>query len=166
MIVSSIGSPLHDFAKLLLKNLKKGLEEPNFSVKNSVEFIRNIKNIKIPSNHVMMSLDVTSLFTYVPNDLVIKSIKSRWPKIQTFCKIPWNEVERALELILKSTYFTFDGKRYRQIEGSPMGNPLSPFFAEVVMRDLEMSYVQKLNFKPLVYFRYVDDIFALSPWTK
>ena len=108
---------------MMLKNLKKGLEEPKFSFKNSVEFITDIKNIKIPSNHVMMSLDVTALFTNVPNDLVVKSIKSRWRKIKNQCKIPWSEIERALDLILKPTYFTFDGKRYRQIEGSPMGNP-------------------------------------------
>ena len=76
------------------------------------------------------------------------------------------EVERALDLILTSTYFNFDGKRYRQIEGSPMGNPLSPFFAEVVMRDLETSCMKKLNFKPLVYFRYVDDIFCIVPVDK
>ena len=84
MIVSSIGSLLHDSAKLLLKNLKNGLNEPSFSVKNSVEFIQKIRNIKIPENHVMMSLDVTSLFTNVPNDLVMNSIRARWQKIQQY----------------------------------------------------------------------------------
>ena len=87
--------------------MKKGPEEPNLSVKNSVEFITDIKNIKIPANHVMMSLDVTALFTNVPNDLDKKSIKSRWRKIKTQCNIPWKEMEQALDLILESTYFTW-----------------------------------------------------------
>ena len=65
IIVSSIPSHLHDFAKLLLENLKTKLEESNFSVKNSVEFFRMLKTIKIPENYVMMSLDVTSFFTNV-----------------------------------------------------------------------------------------------------
>lgn len=43
-----------------------------------------------------------------------------------------------------------------------MGSPVSPFFADIVMDDLETHCLRKLKFEknivPLFYDRYVDDI--------
>ena len=39
-----------------------------------------------------------------------------------------------------------------------MGNPISPILSDIVMEDLEIDSINKLNFKPAFYFRYVDDI--------
>lgn len=41
-----------------------------------------------------------------------------------------------------------------------MGSSLPPFFAVVVMRDTENSYLKKLPFKHIAYYKYVDDIFC------
>ena len=137
LIVSSIGSPLHNFSKFLQPILSFCLNEESHSIKNSSEFLRKIGNLKIPEDHVMISLDVSSLFTSIPNDLIIESIERKWKKTNPPVDIPWSEIEIALELILKSTYFTFNDKIYHQIDGTPMGSPVSPIFAETVMRDLE-----------------------------
>ena len=161
IIVSSVGSPFHEFSKYLQKVLSHGLGEENYSVKNSEEFIEDIKHEHIPEDHMMVSLDVTSLFTCIPNELVIKSVKARWDMIRKHCGIPWREMETALNVILNSTYFQFNGKYYQQINGCPMGSPLSPIFAEFVMRDLENHCIDNLQEKPLIYKRYVDDIFCI-----
>lgn len=149
LTVSSIGSPLHNFSKF----------ENNHTVRNSIEFGNGIKNSHVPKDHVMLSLDVTALFTNVPNCLVIRSIKSRWEKFKNCCNIPWKEMEIALNMIQRSTFFQFNNKCYQQIEGSPMGSPLSPIFAEFVMRDLETHCLGTLINKPIKYHRYVEDIF-------
>ena len=44
-----------------------------------------------------------------------------------------------------------------------MGNPLSPILSDIVMEDLEIECIKKLNVKPLFYFRYVDDILLCVP---
>ena len=41
---------------------------------------------------------------------------------------------------------------------SPMGSPVSLPFADMVMIDLEIECIAKLDFNPLFLFRYVDDI--------
>ena len=166
IIVSSVGSPLHNFAKYLLNILKNGLEDHPYTIKNSNEFVEKIREIDIPEDHVLMSLDVTSLFTNIPNELVLKGVESRWHLIQPHTTIPWNEMKLALNLILTSTFFTFDGQLYHQFEGSPMGNPLSPFFSEVVMRDLENKRISLLDYIPKFFVRYVDDIFCIIPADK
>lgn len=112
---------------------------------------------------LLTTLDVTSLFTSIPKDLIMDSIKSRWQKITAHCKIPWEEMKIAINLLIESTMFQFDNKFYQQIEGTPMGSPVSPVFAEFVMRDLEASCLSQLDFSPIVYCRYVDDIFCILP---
>ena len=166
IIVSSIGSPLHDLAKFLLPILKFGLQENNYMIKNSAEFINKINNIIIPEGHAMISFDVTALFTNTPKNMVIDSIKSRWHLIEPNTTIPWHEMESALILILNSNFFKFDGKYYQQIDGTPMGNPLSPIFVEFVMRDLEKNCIDNLDYDPLYYCRYVDDSFCIIPVDK
>jgi len=47
-----------------------------------------------------------------------------------------------------------------------MGSPLSPILADIVMEDLEVQCLKKLDFKMHTYYRYVDDIFLVIPKTK
>jgi len=63
-----------------------------------------------------------------------------------------------ISFVLSSTYFTFNNKIYKQIFGTPMGSPLSPIIADLVMRDLEENVLNSLNIRPIMYYRYVDDI--------
>ena len=41
------------------------------------------------------------------------------------------------DVCLKSTYFSFQGRFYQQLEGAAMGSPISPIIANLFMEDLE-----------------------------
>jgi len=43
-----------------------------------------------------------------------------------------------------------------------MESPLSPIVADLTMRDLEENVLNSLNFRPVLYYRYVDDILLLA----
>jgi hypothetical protein len=47
-----------------------------------------------------------------------------------------------------------------------MGNPLSPFIANVFMTHFETEFKNKFSYFPSVFVRYVDDIFAIFDTTK
>ena len=68
------------------------------------------------------------------------------------------EFLNIIKFILNNNYFQFNEKFYHQIFGSAIGNPISPILANIVMEDLEIDSINKLNFKPAFYFRYVDEI--------
>jgi retron-type reverse transcriptase len=112
----------------------------------------------IDNNNSLFSLDVVSLFTNVPLDLAINAINDRWEHIEMNTKIPKNDFIEAIRFILTSTYFTFLDKTYKQTFGTPMGSPLSPIIADLVMQDLEDTAFKSLNTSCIFYFRYVDDI--------
>jgi len=62
----------------------------------------------------------------------------------------------SVQFILSSTFFTFDDIIYRQIYGTPMGSPLSPIFADIVIQDLEKSILDNIGIELSIYFRYVN----------
>jgi len=163
IIVSSTGSPLHNLALFLHKILIKSLP-PHFShIKNSLHLMKKISNIHIPDNICLASFDVVSLFTNVPTDMVLDIIKEKWSDIKIHTNLPLNEFVLSIEFVLQSTYFHFNNIVYRQTFGTPMGSPLSPVIADLILQRLELSILTNLSFKPTFFYRYVDDIILAVP---
>ena len=103
-----------------------------------------------------------SLFTNIPEYLVHKAEK-RWTQIYNKINMSYTEFLNIIKFILNNNYFQFNEKFYHQIFGSAMANPISPIFADIVIEDMEIGSINKLNFKPAFYFRYVDDIILCIP---
>ena len=65
-----------------------------------------------------------------------------------------------MQTVTKSVEFSFNNFMYRQIDGVAMGSPLGPLLANIFV-----SYYESLLFwrmkKPLMYYHYVDDTFAI-----
>ena len=59
--------------------------------------------------------------------------------------IPIDEIKNCIRFLYDNTYFTFNNNVYKQIYGTPMGSPISPFFADIVMDDLEKTCLQTLT---------------------
>ncbi|KAJ8936365.1 hypothetical protein NQ318_008729 [Aromia moschata] len=55
----------------------------------------------------------------------------------------------------------YNGEYFQQHEGTAMGNSLSPFIVNLFMSKFETEVKDKFEFFPRVWFRYVDDIFAV-----
>ena len=70
--------------------------------------------------------------------------------------------KRILDACIE-TLFSFNSKWYEQIDGVPMGSPLEPVLANIIVIELERIIVKKSLHKSLVklYMRYVDDTLIL-----
>lgn len=115
---------------------------------------------------MLVSLDVTSLFTNIPKDLALKAIEKRWTEISDKTTFSLPQFLYAVETVLESTSFCFNGQYYEQIYGTPMGSPLSPILADLVMDELETHCLNLLQCDISAYYRYVDDIFTIVPRTE
>ena len=143
--------------------LEKSVPKPKSYIKDGWSFVELIRDVRIGEDDVLISLDVASLFTNIPKDLVLRAIERRWNHISKKTKLSRPQFLSAVDLILSSTSFSFDGQIYEQIFGSPMGSPLSPILADMVMEDLETHCLLLLSFHISFFKRYVDDIFAIVP---
>jgi len=155
---SSIDSPLHNFATFLQKILRKSFTTLTDKFKNSIEVTNKLCKIHIPENYWLVSLDVVSLFTNVPIDMILELLDNKWDLIEPHINISKQELLDAIRFILNSTYFKFNNKIYRQSHGAPMGSPLSPIVADFALQYLKSHILKKLFFTPSFYIRYIDNI--------
>ena len=163
IIVSSLSSPLYNLSNYIHNILISSIKKPRSFIKDGWSLAKNVKSIGINDDLLLISLDVTSLFTNIPKELVISGIKKRWMDISTNTKFNLSQFLYVIEFIMDSTSFMFNGQYYEQIFGSPMGSPLSPILADMVMDDLETDCLERLSFKTSLFYRYVDDILAIIP---
>ena len=135
------------------------LTENEYNIKNTTDFAARLQNRTLDKDEILVSYDVSSLFTEVPLDETFDHIidaiyeRNMLPQLSSkliFC--------RLLNSVTRNTVFSFNGKLYRQTDGCGMGNPLSPVLANIFMSKLEADVVRPFN--PTFYDRYVDDCFS------
>ena len=89
-----------------------------------------------------MSFDVSALFTSIPIDPAIDTIRKQLEEDQDLKKRTSMTVDHIiglLEFCLKNTYFSFQGRYYEQTEGAAMGSPISPLVANIYMEEFEKT---------------------------
>ena len=86
---------------------------------------------------VMISFDVTSLFTNVPIEEAVGVIRDKLREDEELVKrtpLSRDRVAELLSVCLKSTYFSFGGEFYEQRQGAAMGYPVSAVIANLYMK--------------------------------
>lgn len=161
-VISSIGSPTYKLSKYISKILAKSFAS-KFNVRNSSKVVEDIKNLKIPKDHVMISLDVKSLFPSVPVDLIVQSIKKRWEDIKKNTEIDKDLFIKIVRFLLRSSYFKVNDIFYKQISGAAIGDPFSPIAVDFAMEELTEECLRELGFDPTYCVKYVDDFFLIIP---
>ena len=163
-IVSCINSPNGQLAQFLTSVLTNAYDTDNdFYIKSSFSFSTFINNYQLPNNYVIVSFDVVSLFTNLPLDAIIDSLRNRWDTISDFCTLDFDTFEHILNFIFDSNYLCFNGSYYKQIFGTPMGSTISPILVNFVLDDLVKDCLQFMPFYVPFVKRYVDDLILALP---
>ena len=113
----------------------------------------------------LVTVDVKSLYTNIPNDEGIQACYEAWRQQEIKDpQHPHAEVLRhLLEMVLKLNTFEFDGKHYLQKFGKAMGSKLAPAYANTFMSKLEKTILDTSPLKPTYYCRFIDDIIMIWP---
>ena len=160
-ILSAISTPTYRLSKYLVPLLTP-ITTNDYTVKDSFSFAKEV--INFDSSLHMSSLDIESLFTNIPLEETINiCTDSLFIGKDTINNINKETFKLLLQLALSESCFVFDGKLYSQTDGVSMGSPLGPSLANSFLVYHEKQWLDNCpeNIKPLVYRRYVDDIFLL-----
>ena len=160
-ILSAINTPTYLLAKYLNPILSP-LTTNEFTMKNSFDFAEEVVNYD--HNLYMASLDVESLFTNIPLEETIKNcVNDLFSNNFYSGKLSRKDLYELLKLATTESSFIFDNKLYKQIDGVAMGSPLGPTLANAFIYHYEKIWLNEcpFQFKPVVYKRYVDDIFVV-----
>ena len=130
----------------------------------TTDFIDYIENTKVPADVILVSMDVTSLYTNIPQEEGIHTVCRTY---ETFYinkpPIPTQPLEQALRLILQQNSLQFNGKNYLETHGTAMGTKMAVAFSDIFMNKVETDILSQSELKPLVWKRFIDDTFSL--WT-
>ena len=132
-----------------------------FTVKNYFDFAEEAANYD--HNLYMASLDVESLFTNIPLEETIKNcVNDLFTNNFYSGKLSRKDLYDLLKLATTESSFIFDNILYKQIDRVAMGSPLGLTLANAFLCHYEKIWLNECpsQFEPVVYRRYVDDIFV------
>lgn len=161
-IVSDCSSESYGVAEYLDSFLTPLSNRHPSYLKDTTDFIDKLGQITITEDFKLFTMDVGSLYTNIEISLGLAAVK-KWFKKYPDPGRPEEELLKLLEINLTKNDFIFNDKIYLQIKGTAMGKKFAPAYANIYMADWEDTVFPKCKKKPLMYFRYLDDIFGI--WT-
>ena len=115
----------------------------------------------------MVSFDVKALFTSIPLDLAKDSVKAILDENPTLLpqltSLTSDDILSLLDVCFEAAVFKHNDTIYKQEHGTPMGSPVSVVLAELTMQKLEKTMFEEAPYQPILWKRYLDDIFAILP---
>ncbi len=134
-------------------------------IKDSKSFINLVETTPLPNNCLLCTLDVSSLYTNIPTEegisAALKALEAH--RSVDHSRPPLDYLSRLLETILYNNVFRFNDKFYLQLQGTAMGTKMAPAYANIFMGNLEEQALNRTTPIPLMWKRYIDDIFLV--WT-
>ena len=130
-------------------------------IKDTNHFINKVNNFSVPVNSILVTMDVRSLYTSIPNNEGIAATKKRYDSY-IHKTIPTKITTTFLALILMLNSFVFNSKFYLQIKGCAMGTIYAPAYGNIFMAEFEQKYIYSvIKDKSIPFLRYIDDIFMV-----
>ena len=154
-------------AQTTLDEKLKPLSDNDHTVSDIFSFADDLQDMEIDEHDILVSYDVSSLFTNVPVDETIeilaeKAFKDDWFNKKYDLNITKTGLIELLEVATKNQLFQFEGSLYEQVDGVAMGSPLGPLMANAFMCNVEEQLTNQ-NKMPAFYKCYVDDTLSKMP---
>ena len=125
------------------------------------DFIKKIKHVKkIPDNAILVTADAVGLYPIIPHEAGLRALKEVLDRKEDK-KISTEDLVKVAEFLLKNNYFEFNGQVKHQILGTAIGTKFAPTYAFIFMDEIKTKFLQTQEFQPLLWFRYIDDVFFI-----
>ena len=138
-------------------------QKQQFYIKDTTDFVSFIENKKIGQDTILVAMDVSSLYTNIPQEEGIKIVSKAYETSfhNNDPPTPTHYLREMPGLILTGNSFEFNKKNYLRTHGVAMGTKTAVSFANIFMAEIETNLILQNNTKPRVWKRYIDDVFSL-----
>jgi len=111
-LISGCEGPTEKLSSFVDKLLQPIAKQHKSYLKDSTDFINFIEKTKVPADVILVSMDVASLYTNIPQEEGVQTVCRAY---ETFYvnkpPIPTPLLEQSLRLILQENSFQFAGKK-------------------------------------------------------
>lgn len=164
-IVSDCGSDTYKLSTYIDYYLSPLASKHPSYIKDTSDFLQKLSCIKPNPNSLLITLDVESLYTNIDNNAGLNAIQDAFDNSPNDQR-PDEEILLLLSNSLKNNDFIFNDKWYLQVGGTAMGKKFAPNYANIFMAKWEKEALIKSPKQPQTYFRYLDDIFIIWPYSE
>jgi len=139
------------------------VQSPPSYVKNTTHLLNILKDIDVlPTNAILVTLDVSSLYTNIPTNEGINACRIALDK-RTEKSVPTESICDLTCMILTMNNFVFNNEHFIQQHGTAIGTRMATAYENLFMGKFERKALQNYTEKPHLWLRYIDDIFVV--WT-
>ena len=137
------------------------MQEGAHYIKDTTESQDKIENLHVPEDAFLVTANVVGLYPNIPHEACLKSLKEALDRRREK-KISTEDLDKMAEFVLKNNYFEFDRSVFQQVSGTAIGTKFALPYACIFMDRLENNFFETQTLKPLVWLRYIDDVFFIS----
>ncbi len=161
-IVSDCSSETYNIAEFIEFHLSPISQKHKSYLKDTYDFIEKTRELKIPSDALLFTIDVDSLYTNIETQAGLEAVRECMLKYPD-SRRPDEYILKLLEINLTKNDFEFNSKYFLQTKGTAMGKKFAPSYANIFMACWEETALATAPLEPLSYFRFLDDIWGV--WT-
>ena len=163
-IVSYSSSLLYNLNKYRASILKVYVQDENNNTKNSTTFSNYIGNFPIEDDEIMVSFDVTFLYSNILIMDTLNIIKDHVNNDDQFTRkmaAPQDKFLDLVHLVSTLTCYTFNSQFYQQTDVVVMGGPSSSITADIYMQANERTAITTALHPLKVWQRFVNDLYSI-----
>ena len=141
---------------IILRHLPKTLSR---TLKIRMTFLSKLASLPpLPDNVILCPIDVVGLYPNIPHAegliAMLKALDLRKDK-----RISTESLIELAECVLKNNSFQHDLSFYKQLRGTAIDTKMAPPYVIIFLGDLEERFFRDCDISPVVWWRYIDDIF-------
>ena len=130
-------------------------------VKDTNDFLKKLSSLpKLPEDVFLCTVDVVGLYPSIPHEDGLNAIRSALNSREDK-QVSTESLLELAKVVLENNVFEHNSKFYRQLQGTAIGTKMAPNYAILFMAELEEKILNSFSLKPMVWWRYIDDIFFL-----
>lgn len=157
--INSIFSRLGEYLDIFLKPLVK---EGKSYLRDSMQLIQELQEIKGAEHWLLVAVDVNSLYTSIEQKDGLRGVERALHRNTRMKQEQIGYILEGLKMAMACNYFWHDRKYYVQTKGVAMGARYAPSVANLFMDLWEEQYIFSKNIPQIkMYKRYIDDVIIL-----
>lgn len=158
-IVSCSGSLLYGLGVWVDAQLQVVAQQQLSYFKSSAELKDDLTNSTVPPNTLLFTADAVSYYTNIPTAKAIEKISLYLRGNESsFGNLPLDALIEALTLVMTNNIFSFGDTTWLQLNGTAMGTPPAPPYAQIYFSILENEILHEFSDNLWKYRRFIDDI--------
>ena len=160
-VISNCGYFTENISEFLDYHLQPLAKTVTSYIKDTNHFLKKLSELgEIPEDAILCTVDVVGLYPNIPHGEGLEALRGALEHREDKT-VSTESLTELARIVLKNNCFEFNGEFYQQRQGTAIGTKFAPSYAILFMAALEQKLLSDAQYKPWIWWRYIDDIFLI-----